>query len=89
MVALQWSDVFLEGNDLGVAVGQPQFVTALDKGTPDDGNYAMELWYQYQVTDNISITPGVFWLSRPMGDSTPDDKSIGVFGGLVQTVFKF
>ena len=38
MAALQWSDVFLEGNDLGVAVGQPQFVTALDKGTPDDGN---------------------------------------------------
>lgn len=70
-------------------MGQPQFVTALDKGTHDDGNYATELWYQYQVTDNISITPGVFWLSRLMGDSTPDDKSIGVFGGLVQTVFKF
>uniref|UniRef100_UPI0037045E1F iron uptake porin n=1 Tax=Parasynechococcus sp. TaxID=3101203 RepID=UPI0037045E1F len=89
MVGLQWSDVFLEGNDLGFAVGQPQFVSALDKGTPDDGNYALELWYQFQVTDNIAITPGVFWLSRPMGDLTPDDKSVGGIGGVVQTVFKF
>ena len=54
-----------------------------------DGNYAMELWYQYEVTDNISVTPGIYWLSRPYGDATPDDKSFGVFGGVVQTVFKF
>ncbi|OUW29828.1 MAG: porin [Cyanobacteria bacterium TMED177] len=89
MVGLQWSDVFLMGNDLGFAVGQPTFVTETDSGTPDDGNYAMELWYQFQVTDNIAITPGVFWLSRPWGEITPDDKSVGIFGGLVQTVFKF
>ena len=89
MVGLQWSDVFLMGNDLGFAVGQPTFVTETDDGTPDDGNYAMELWYQFQVTDNIAITPGVFWLSRPYGELTPNDKSIGIFGGLVQTVFKF
>ena len=89
MVGLQWSDVFQEGNDLGFAIGQPQFVVSTDKGTPDDGNYAIELWYQYEVTDNISVTPGIYWLSRPYGDGTPDDKSFGVFGGVVQTVFKF
>ena len=89
MVGLQWSDVFLMGNDLGFAVGQPTFVTDKDNGTPDDGNYAMEAWYQFQVTDNIAITPGVFWLSRPYGELTPNDKSVGIFGGLVQTVFKF
>jgi hypothetical protein len=88
-VGLQWSDVFLMGNDLGFAVGQPTFVTSKDKGTPDDGNYAMELWYEFQVTDNISIAPGVYWLSRPMGELTPDDKSLGVFGGVVQTKFTF
>jgi len=49
----------------------------------------MELWYQFQVTDNIAITPGLFWLSRPYGEMTPNDKSVGIFGGLVQTVFKF
>ena len=84
-----WSDVFLMGNDMGFAIGQPMFVASTDKGTPDDGNYAMELWYEFQVTDNITIAPGVYWLSRPMGDLTPNDKSLGVFGGVVQTKFLF
>ena len=89
MVGLGWKDAFIKGNLLGFAIGQPQFETARESGTPDDGNYAMELWYQFQVTDNIAITPGVFWLSRPYGELTPNDKSVGIFGGLVQTVFKF
>ena len=89
MVGLQWSDVFMMGNDMGFAVGQPMFAAAMDKGTPDDGNYAMELWYEFQVTDNISIAPGVYWLSRPLGELTPDDKSFGIFGGVVQTKFLF
>jgi len=90
MVGLQWDDVFLQGNELGFAVGQPQFVTSQRYGgAPEDGNYALELWYQFEVTDNIAITPGIFWLSRPWGDYTMDDKSLGIFGGLVQTVFKF
>ena len=46
-----------------------------------------------QVTDNIQITPAIYWLSRPFGDNTQNDngdyKSLGVFGGLVQTTFKF
>ncbi|MAR05896.1 MAG: porin [Cyanobium sp. NAT70] len=90
MVGLQWSDVFLQGNDLGFAVGQPQFVASQRHGgSPEDGNYALELWYQFEVTDNIAVTPGVYWLSRPWGDYTPEGKSLGVFGGVVQTVFKF
>ena len=60
MVGLQWDDVFVEGNALGGAIGQGQFVSSQNKGTPDDGNYVMELWYNYQVTDNISITPAVY-----------------------------
>lgn len=89
MVGLQWSDVFLEGNSLGGAIGQGQFVSSRNKGTPDDGNYVMELWYNYQVTDNISITPAIYWLSRPYGDNTPQGDSLGVLGGVVQTTFKF
>ncbi len=53
----------------------------------------MELWYSFQVTDNIQVTPAMYWLSRPWGDDTQnvngDYKSLGVFGGLVQTTFKF
>ena len=97
MVGLTWNDVLMEGNALGAAVGQPQFVTEVDNNDGDDfvadGNYAMELWYKFQVTDNIAVTPAVYWLSRPYGDDTQnfkgDDKSLGVFGGLIQTTFKF
>ena len=50
-------------------------------------------WYSFQVTDNIKITPAVYWLSRPYGDNTQnvngDYKSLGVLGGLIQTTFKF
>ncbi|QNI65819.1 iron uptake porin [Synechococcus sp. A15-44] len=93
MVGLTWNDVFLEGNALGYAVGQPQFVYEVEDGFVADGGYAMELWYSFQVTDNIQITPAVYWLSRPFGDDTQADngnyKSLGVLGGLVQTTFKF
>jgi hypothetical protein len=93
MAGLTWNDVFLEGNALGYAVGQPQFVYDVEEGFVADGGYAMELWYSFQVTDNIQVTPAVYWLSRPWGDDTQnvngDYKSLGVFGGLVQTTFKF
>ena len=73
-----------------MAVGQPIFATTL-KGdsTPKDGNYVWEWWYQYQVTDNISITPAIFYLSRPLGQLTPADNTFNQFGGLVKTTFKF
>jgi hypothetical protein len=98
MAGLKWDDVFLKGNDLGFAFGQPTFATALKGGgTPFDGNYAFELYYNFQVTDNIAITPALFYLSRPMGQYTSNlvkdgsgyDGSFNVFGGLVQTTFKF
>ncbi|KZR68596.1 Carbohydrate-selective porin, OprB family [Prochlorococcus marinus str. MIT 1313] len=113
-VALQWEDAFVEGNVLGVAGGQPTFVTNLNwdgdfedafkhatgKDLDDnaaDGNYAFELWYKFQVTDNISVTPAVFYLSRPYGELTDgtinnkgsEDDTFSNFGGLVRTTFKF
>ena len=92
-LALQWKDAFAKGNALGVAVGQPTFVTALDNNAgfdgPNDGNYAWEWWYRFQVTDKISITPALFYLSRPNGQYTANGESNNVFGGLIQTQFKF
>jgi hypothetical protein len=103
-VGLQWNDVFLGGNSLGMAVGQPTFATNLNRGTDrsqstfvNDGNYAWEWWYKFQVTDNISVTPAIFWLSRPLGfltdtfnaDGSVNRSNFGVLGGLVQTTFRF
>ena len=89
-LGLQWADAFAKGNSAGMAVGQPQFATSLRNGrTPQDGNFAWEWWYKFKVSDNISITPAIFYLSRPAGQFTQPNQSNNVFGGLIQTQFRF
>ncbi|QNI55065.1 outer membrane porin [Synechococcus sp. BIOS-E4-1] len=94
-VSLHWDDAFLQGNSLGFAVGQPTFATALKGGeTPYDGNYVMEAYYGFQVTDNITVTPAVFYLSRPLGELTylgrgGKDGTFNQFGGVLRTTFTF
>ncbi|WP_413328455.1 iron uptake porin [Synechococcus sp. MIT S9508] len=99
-VGLQWDDAFLKGNALGFAVGQPTFVTSIDKRNSDDdfvadGNYAFELFYMFQVTDNIAVTPAIHYFSRPLGNytggggSTTTSGTFNSFGGLIKTTFNF
>jgi carbohydrate-selective porin OprB len=89
-VGLQWEDAFIEGNALGMAVGQPTFATSLKGGdSPRDGNYVWEWWYKFQLTDNIAVTPALFYLSRPLGADTPAEKSFQQLGGLLKTTFSF
>jgi len=106
MLGLQWRDAFAAGNVLGFAVGQNTMVSKMtgnlnavvntsngtSYGAPQDGNYAWEWWYKVQVTDNISVTPAVFYLSNPLGQ----DVTIGgygaffnSFGYLIKTTFRF
>jgi hypothetical protein len=89
-VGLQWEDAFMKGNALGMGVGQAPFATSL-KGdeSPNDSNYVWEWWYKVQVTDNIAVTPALFYLSRPLGGDTPDGKSFNQLGGLIKTSFSF
>jgi len=92
-VGLQWKDAFLKGNTAGMAVGQPTFVTSTRNGqTPYDGNYAWEWWYQFQVTDNLAITPLLFYLSNPSSAGVytgANNTGANVLGGLVTARFKF
>ena len=89
-VGLQWDDAFRDGNALGMAVGQPTFATSLEGGgTPNDGNVVWEWWYKLQVSDQISVTPALFYLSRPLGADTPGGKSFSQLGGLIKTSFRF
>ena len=53
-----------------------------------DGQYAWEGWYRFQVTDAISVTPAVFYLSRPLGSLT-QGVSFNQFGALLKTSFRF
>ena len=79
MAGLQWSDVFAKGNAAGVAVGQPSNSENANKAT------MLEVFYKYRVSDNISITPAVFYASANQG--TQNDTSN--WGGVIQTTFKF
>ena len=91
-VGLQWSDVGMKGNALGMAIGSSG---QLQTGAPttrgiitDNGesNLAYELWYKFQVTDNISVTPAFFWIENAATATTTGDDT---YGALVKTTFKF
>jgi hypothetical protein len=89
MVGLTWDDAFFDGNKLGAAVGSYSSYATEVKGDsdPEDENFAAEIWYNYQVTDNVSIKPAVFWTKDAYGNQTVDGAN--KFGAVVQTTFKF
>jgi hypothetical protein len=76
---LQWADVFAKGNSAGVAVGQAPTGQDLEKAT------MLEIFYKYQVSDNISITPAIFYAS----DNQRLIDNASNWGGVIQTRFTF
>jgi hypothetical protein len=78
-VGTQWSDVFVKGNSAGVAVGQAPTGSDLEKAT------MLEVFYKYQVSDNISITPAIFYAS----DNQRLAENASKWGGVIQTRFTF
>ena len=98
-VGLQWKNAFAKGNYLGLAIGQPNFIAQAIGPSQQtlyfsDGQYAMEAWYTFQVTDRISITPAIFYLSNPYGDIATtfgggSGSPFSVFGAVLKSTFKF
>ncbi|OON11705.1 MAG: hypothetical protein BTM30_08225, partial [Synechococcus lacustris str. Tous] len=89
MLALNFKNVFLKGNSAGFAIGGVPSLVSNSSGWNKDGGMptAIETWYQFQVTDNISVTPGIFYIS-----STTNSDGIGggdVWGGVIKTQFNF
>jgi hypothetical protein len=74
-----------KGNVLGVFAGaQPYSLANAGRGNRDVP-YHIEGFYKYRVSDNISITPGVIWLTAPGQSSNNDDAIIGT----LRTTFTF
>lgn len=97
-VTLNLPDLFKKGNAGGIVVGmQPRLtgtsnnVLAEAIGLPGgqrkdrDIGLHIEAFYRYQLNDNISVTPGFFWLTAPNHDSRNPDVVIGV----IRTTFVF
>ncbi|WP_435019725.1 iron uptake porin [Nostoc sp. CALU 1950] len=87
-VTLGFPDLGKKGNLAGIIVGMEPKVTgsSIDQIDEDeDTSYHFEAFYQYRLTDNIAITPGVIWLTAPNHNNDNDDVVIGV----LRTTFSF
>lgn len=74
-----------KGNVLGIFGGaEPYSFTRASRGSRDIP-YHVEGFYKYRVSDNVSITPGVIWLTSPGQNSDNDDAFIGT----LRTTFTF
>lgn len=81
-VGVALPDFGKKGNVLGIFAGAQPY--ALQPGA-NDVPYQIEGFYKYRVSDNISITPGVIYLTSPDQNSDNDDAIIGT----VRTTFTF
>ncbi|MEH2141634.1 iron uptake porin [Nostoc sp.] len=87
-VTLGFPDLGKQGNLAGIIAGVEPRVTSsnvpgLDRDA--DTSYHLEAFYQYKLTDNITITPGVIWLTSPDHNNDNDDVVIGA----LRTTFSF
>ncbi|MDB9512590.1 iron uptake porin [Kamptonema animale CS-326] len=87
-VTLAFPDLLKEGNLAGIIVGmEPKVTSTSTDDLPEDKDTSLhvEAFYQFKVNDNISITPGIIWLTAPDHNNDNSDLLIGV----VRTTFTF
>ena len=90
-VNLAFPDLGKKGNLAGIIFGMEPKVTGVSRsiresvGKDRDTSFHVEGFYQYAVTENIAITPGLIWLTAPNHDSRNASDLIGV----IRTTFTF
>lgn len=87
-VTLGFPDLGKPGNLAGIILGMEPKVTSssINEISKDqDTSYHIEAFYQYKVSDNITITPGVIWLTAPDHNEQNDNVVIGA----LRTTFSF
>ncbi|HLO51353.1 MAG TPA: iron uptake porin [Kamptonema sp.] len=90
-VTLAFPDLGKEGNLGGIVLGREPYLAqleardGLDKGFQNDASWHIEGFYKFQLTDNISVTPGVVWITNPNQNDSNDDIIIGT----LRTTFTF
>lgn len=90
-VGLAFPDLGKEGNVAGIIFGMEPKVTGMSRslrdaiGKDSDTSFHVEAFYQYKLTENIAITPGIIWLTAPDHNSNNDDLVIGT----IRTTFTF
>ena len=87
-VTLGFPDLGKKGNLAGVIVGmEPKVTSSNVVGVTKDPNtsYHIEGFYQYKLSDNITLTPAVIWLTAPDHNDNNDNVVIGA----LRTTFSF
>jgi BMFP domain-containing protein YqiC len=88
---LAFSDFGKKGNVLGLFAGVEPTLRGVTPGLRPasgfsrDNSWHFEGFYKYQLTDNISVTPGVIWLTAPGQRDANTDAIIGT----LRTTFTF
>lgn len=87
-VTMAFADVFGQGNLLGIVAGVPPYLGSLEgsKKVPNNTPLHLEAFYKFKVSDNVSITPAVIWLSDHIQGSHDEDD---VIIGTIRTTFSF
>jgi hypothetical protein len=80
-------DLFSKGSLGGVVIGSQPWVvsSSIPTNTDPNLNLHLEAFYRYQVSENISITPGIFAVINPEGNSANNPVVVGT----LRTTFSF
>ena len=89
MLALNFNNLFIKGNSAGIGVGGVPALQTNRSSWNSDASMpiALETWYQFQLSDNISFTPGIFYIS-----ATANSDGLGAgssWGAVLKTQFNF
>ncbi|MDE5103407.1 MAG: carbohydrate porin, partial [Trichodesmium sp. St19_bin2] len=88
---LAFPDLLREGSLAGIVVVREPYLndlelpSGLDSGLRQDMSWHLEAFYKYQLTDYISITPGVTVITNANQDDDNDELIIGT----IRTTFQF
>jgi len=84
-VSLAFPDLGSEGNLAGLILGMPPKVISSSLIADRDTSLHIEGFYRFQVTDNISITPGLFVITNPEHNTNNDS----ILVGTIRTTLRF
>ena len=85
-LTLAVDDLLFENGMLGFSVGQQPKLTDIDNGEDDpDTSIQFQLFYDYQITNNINITNGFFVETKP----EHDDRNEPLWVIITRTTWRF
>jgi len=91
LVSATFKDLFAQGNQASIAFGQPPYVIGGSLPRPEGSQnpYHIEAFYRFQLSRNISVTPGLITILNPGFITGGGVRNEAVFVGVLRTSFTF